>query len=930
MKKNVFQFALKGKLVYVFILFIFFTCSGPSPTNSLNKPESLRVEDVSNPLGIDTGKPVFSWVNPVTGYNQKQTAYKISIASSKEKAKTLKSDVWNSGWVQSKRQNSITYNGKKQLASTTRYWWRVQIKDEKGNESAWSDPAFFETALLSQDEWQAEWIGGDFEQFRYEFNLSDDVEKARAYVSGLGFFELRINGEKAGSDVLEPNMSVYAHRAYYSTHDVTSMLTKGVNAVGIMVGKGWLGTWFGNGTHDDPLLQQRRVILQLEIDLSNGSKQIIATNRDWKAFANGPLLHSRKNDVYDGEKYDARKEDDWDKPGYDDSKWSEENLNLRCKKESENIIMSSQLTPMKVMETIRPVKIWEQGNGVYVADMGKNISGWVQLNVAGKAGTEVTLKFAEKIHKDSAIDQSNLTVFPERPGRGVDATDVYILRGEGKEVWEPRFTIHGFRYVEITGFPGVPSEENIRGRLVYNEVEPIGSFSCSNNLLNKIFDAYALGQVDNLQHGMHTDCPQRDERHGWIGDANLTVEAACLLYDMQAFYRKWFVDFEDSQFAEHRVGYVPNTLPMNFIHEDGYESGYPYLDIAWSSGCISIPWSVYKAYGDINLLEKYYPMMTRFMSFAHDNEEKGGLHKMSCWFDHGGLDQPSGEFLATAFYFRSADLLSTIASELEKPEDVKKYSGLAEKIKKAFNNTFLKDGVTYDNGSQTANAVAVHLGLVPEKNKKDVLNSLVKEIRDKEYHFTTGVLGYYCIWDALCDNGYDDVAYKLASQDTYPSVGNWIKNGATTMHEFWDSRGSLNHAYYGGPINAFFFRNLAGIKPLSPGYTEIEIKPYVPQELNHVQASYNSVKGKILAKWEKKDQHFEMEVRLPMNTNSLIYIPTQGAEKFTISESGKIIYDSGRVIEKTEGLTYRDKENEYIVFEAGSGEYHFTVKNNYY
>ncbi len=914
--------SFKGIIFYSCILFSLLSCSDNNLETSSEKPGDLRVEDIINPLGIDTGQPVFGWKNQGGGRAETQIAYKIIVASNEDNINKLNGDVWSSGWVKSQKQSAIQYSGKKPLAGKTKYSWRVQIKNKHGRKSQWSDPAFFETAMLTMDEWKAEWIGGDYEQFRHEFSLPVDIVKARAYVSGFGFFELRINGEKAGDNVLEPNMSVYSHRAYYSTYDVTTLLSKGNNAVGIMVGKGWIGTWFGNGTDNDPLLQKRRTILQLEIDLSDGSKQIITTNDQWKAFADGPLLHNEKNDVYDGEKYDARKEDNWDKPGYDDRNWSS---NVACPKETENIKMSAQLTPMKVMETIRPVKIWAQGNGVYVADMGKNISGWVQLSVSGRAGTKITLRYAERKHADNSIDQSNLTVFPERPGRGADATDVYTLKGGGVEVWEPRFTIHGFQYVEISGFPGVPSEENIQGKLVCNIVNPTGAFSCSNDVLNKIFKGYALGQVNNLQYGMQTDCPQRDERHGWIGDANLTVEGACLLFDMQAFYRKWFVDFEDSQFKEYNSGYVPNTLPMNFIHEDGFEQGYPYLDIAWSSGCIYIPWSVYMAYGDKNLLEKYYPMMTRFISFAQNNEEPGGLHKMSCWVDHGGLDQPSGEFLATAFYYRSAYLLSLVAKELGKTDEEKKYARLAERIKVAFNKAYLKDDITYANGSQSANAVAINFGMVPENNKKDVLHTLVKDISDRDFHVSTGVLGYLNIWNALCDNGYKDVAYKLAAQKTYPSVGNWVENGATTMHEFWDSRGSLNHAYYGGPINTFFFQVLAGISPLSPGYTEIEIKPFIPADLEFVRATYNSVKGMIVSNWSKKEKLFELEVSLPMNTSSLIHLPDFGSEKIAIREGDIVIFDKNKALNKVNGLKFRGKEDGYIVFEAGSGKYQFTV-----
>ncbi len=862
-------------------------------------PTNLLCEYVSNPLGIDVAQPRFSWMLDHCQRSQLQSAYQVLVTSKQENLDAHNGDKWDSGKVVSAQSINILYRGSS-LESGKTYYWKVRLWDKDGKVSSWSKIATFEMGLLKSEDWGGKWIGGEG-LLRKEFTINKDMAQARVYISGLGYYELYINGDKVGHFVLDPGWTDYKKRILYSTYEVTKHLKKGRNAVGIILGQGRYVKTYGYGSP--------KALLQLNIEFTDGTSGSIITDNTWKTTS-GPIL---SNDIYNGERYDARLERwGWDTPLYDDSDWD---IAKVADTPGGKLVSQASFPSIKVTKVIQPLKITSPRPGIYIYDFGQNFTGWVRLCVSGPKGTKVSLRYAELLHENGMINPA--------PNRGAKATDTYILKGEGKETYEPRFTYHGFRYVEVGGFPGTPVLESIEGRVVHSAVESVGGFISSNSLINSIHKNVLWGQLSNLM-SVPTDCPQRDERMGWMGDAQLSAEEAIYNFDMASFYTKWVEDIKDSQAED---GSVPDVVPP-------YWSNYP-ADPAWGTACLVIPWYLYQYYGDKRILEENYSLMKKWVDFLSTKAEN---HILS-YFKYGDWCPPAhvkpvdtpGELTSSWCYYHDTLILSKIAGILGKSAHEEKYSELSSKIKEAFNKKFLLDD-HYATGSQTCNVLPLFLDMVPEDKKGAVLKNLIDDIIvGHGNHLNTGIIGTRYILDVLTKYGKVDIAYKLATQRTYPGWGYMIREGATTIWERWEyltgsGMNSHNHIMFGS-VDAWFYKVLAGINvdPAGPGFRRIIIKPYIVGDLKYVSASIKTIRGTVSSSWVRDKDSLVLNVTLPVNTQAKVSLPRMGLESVIIKESGKIIWKDSSYIEGVSGISEGGEEDEYVIFNIGSGSYSFEI-----
>ena len=879
---------------------------------TIQKPTDLLCEYTENPLGIDVAQPRFSWRLHHSERGRVQYAYQILVASSREKLDENIGDMWDSGKVVSRETVNIEYDGKP-LESRRTYYWKVRWWDDKNKVSPFSNVATFEMGLLNPEDWEARWIGGN-DLLRRSFMIEGQVKQARAYISGLGWYELRINGKKVGDRQLDPGLTEYDKILLYSTYDITSYLRKGENVVGVMLGRGRYCKHYN---------APPKVILQINISLANGDEKIIVTDESWKV-SKGPVV---ENDIYDGEVYDARLEKEgWDQPGYDDSQL--ENVTV-MDPPGGTLVSQATFPPIRAVRTLTALNISNPKPCVYVFDFGQNFTGWVRLTVSGPRGTEVKLRYAELLNPDGTINTA--------PNRGAKATDVYILKGEGTEVYEPRFTYHGFRYVEVTGLPYTPIIDTLKGIVVHTDVKQKGSFLCSNQLINSIHRLVFWSQLSNLM-SIPTDCPQRDERLGWMGDAQLSAEEALYNFDMAAFYMKWL---RDIRAAQKEDGSVPDVVPVHWLFSELFDP-YP-ADPAWGTACITIPWLVYLHYGDKRILEENYETIRKWVDFLAAKSENYIVKysKFGDWvppgFQKKTLETP-GELISTWYYYYDCLLLTKIAHVLGRSDDEEKYACLSEKIKTAFNKEFLKgDHYTFDwrtliTGSQTSNLLPLYLDMVPEEKRETVLNKLLQDIIvDRDSHLGTGIVGTRYLLDTLTKYGYTELAYKIVTQTTYPGWGYMVENGATTLWERWEymvesDMNSHNHIMLGS-VDAWFYKVLAGINvdPSAPGFEKVIVKPHVAGDLSHVSASVNTIRGLVSSRWARKGGSLTLEVTIPVNSEGKIYVPTIGLKNPIVKESGRVIWKNNRLQNAPPEITSGKKEGKYIVFTVGSGSYTFQV-----
>jgi len=885
--------------------------------NTIQKPTYLLCEYMVNPIGIDMLHPRFSWILKHSERGRTQSAYQILVASAIRNLLNDVGDIWDSGKTESDRSVNVEYRGKP-LKSGDICHWKVRWWDDNNQVSPFSEIAKFELGLLKEDDWKARWIGGG-DLFRSQFIIDGRVKRARAYVCGLGYYELRINGEKVGDHQLDPGWTDYEKLVLYSAYDITNCLTKGENAVGVILGTGRYAQDLVSSSPSiiQPFVQKYenplpKVILQINLAFHNGKKKTIGTGENWKV-SRGPIVD---NDIYHGETYDAQLEKEgWDSPEYDDSEW--ENASTTDPPGGE-LVSQATFSPIKATRTIQPVSIDVPKPGVYVYDFGQNFAGWVKLTVSGPKSTEVKLKFAEVLYRDGMINQ--------KPMMLAKATDTYILKGEGIEVYEPRFTYHGFRYVEVTGFPGTPNLDTLQGVVVHSAVRSVGGLLCSNPLINNIHKNVLWGQLSNLM-SVPTDSCQRAERMGWMGDAQLTVEEAIYNFDMAAFYTKWLRDIKEAQREDKSLS---DVVPP-------YWQLYP-ADPTWGIACIIVPWYLYLYYDDIRILRDNYKVMKGWVDYLTKKSDRYLMkhYKYGDWCPPSYIRPPDtpGELVCTWSYYQSVVILSRIALVLGKSTEAEKYTKLADKIKEAFNMEFLERD-NYIGNSQTSNLLPLCLDMVPEDRKDVVVRRLVQNIEiTHDCHVGTGIVGTRYLFDTLTKYGHTELAYKLATQTTYPSWGYMIREGATTLWERWEylagtGMNSHNHIMFGS-VDAWFYRVLAGINsdPSAPGFKRIILKPHVVRDLTYVSASINTIRGLVSSNWRKEDNSLILTVNLPVNTKGKINVPLLGLKNPIVKEGQEIVFKDGSYIQSVPGITSGKLDDGYIVFDVGSGSYSFWISES--
>jgi len=733
---------------------------------------------------------------------------------------------------------------------------------------------------------------------RREFRIDRAVKRARAYVTGLGYYELYLNGQKVGDRVLDPPYTNFHRRIYYSTYDVTALLRRGDNCVGALLGNGW---W-----SKPPCL-----LLQMHILFADGTEQVVVTDGDWR-WSQSAIL---ENSLYHGETYDARREQPgWSEPGFVEPRRGENAWRPVLLTEMPPVSLSAQMMPpIKVTQTLKPTRVSEPRPGVFVVDFGQNFSGWCRLRVKGAAGTTVTLKHAEVLFENGLVNQQNL--------RTARATDTYILKGEGVEVYEPRFTYHGFRYVQVEGYPGTLTPDDIEGRVVHTAIEPRGQFECSNELLNQIQRNAQWGYRTNW-HSVPTDCPQRDERQGWMGDAHMTANMGLYNFTAGSAYAKFLRDIADAQGEDGRI---PDTVP----HVWGTNPGDP----QWAGAYLFIAWDMYRHTGAKHLLEEHYAGMKRYVEMLRREAGDSHILTRNNYGDWVAVVETPKDLISTGTYYLTVKVLADIAQVLGKRADEREYRAVCERIADAFNRRFWNaDTGQYGNGSQFSNIFPLYLGIAPEERRQQVLEKVVQDITvNHKGHLSTGFIGTRYLLDTLTACGRADIAYLVASKDTYPSWGYMVRMGATTIWELWKyevgpGMNSHNHPAF-GLVSAWFYEALAGIQPVSSrgDWEHFTVRPHPVGDLRWAQAFVETLRGRVGVRWEKRADAFLLSVTVPANTTATVYLPKLGIANPVITEAEGKVWSHGVLNPRMLGVRSVREEGDYMVLEVGSGDYHFKL-----
>jgi alpha-L-rhamnosidase len=936
----------------------------------------LTVEGMAEPLGIDDRQPRLGWRLQTRQRGVLQTAFRVLVASRPDRLGAGTADVWDSRDVRS-ADPFVVYAGPA-LKPRTRYHWSVRVGTTGAGASPWSSPGWFETALLAAEDWQGAWIAGPERQigertreegtadderiraagefcrptawptvplmtrvpndqgecrevrptpmFRKSFTLTKPVARARIYSSGLGYHDLSVNGVRASDRVLDPQFTDYAKTVLYTTVDVTSLLRPGENVIASELGSGKFDdaarTWDW-GWHKAQWRATPRLRLDLYVTFTDGTEQVVRSDESWKVSVDGP---TRYDSSYLGETYDARLEiRGWKQAGFDDGRWT----TARVVSAPAGVLRTQLSEPSRVVTERAPGTRTEPSPGVFVYDVGQNLTGWVTVDVRVPAGTPIEIFYSEVLEGGRASTKGNGLV------GGQLQTDYYIARGAGDERWAPRFTYKGFQYVQLSGPNGTALADGVS--VAINSVQQVwaglrrtSSFRSSNSLLDRIHEQSDWAIQENNVSGITTDTPIY-EKNAWTGDAQLTAGTFSTLYDTQRLYRKQVQDMRDAQTAE---GEVPHLAPSNVNY--GYLGKPAFKPVAccgatppWDAFWFVVPWEGYVRYGDRRLLESAYPAMQKYLDeWVPRWTDKDG-DTLACTLTSGLGDwcapeevDPVISLSATAYYAHFARIAADAARALGKSADAAGYDALFSRIRADFNTKYMgADGLYREKAgapfSQTAQILPLAFGLVPEPQRRPLLARLVDDITSaRRGHEYVGILGARYILPVLLEAGYADVALTVATQTDYPSYGYWFSLGWTSLGEFWEATSRSRSHHFFGSIVQSFYEDLAGIRPLEPGYGKIEIRPQVPAGLEHVSATYDSVRGKVAAAWRKTPSGLQLDVTVPANATAEVHVP--------VPPSGPaFVREGGHPADKAEGVRFERLVDGRAVYAVGSGEYRF-------
>lgn len=879
------------------------------------KVDGLLCENRTNPLGMDVTHPRFSWKLVADKRNEMQTVYQIQV-SAKE---SFGSPVWDSGKVLSDSSVFITYKGKP-LQSGKKYYWRVRVWDNAGKTSGWSS-AWWQTALFNETDWKAQWITPGYPEdtanrpsplMRKQFTAGKKIRSAVAYITAHGLYEASINGQRVGDAYLTPGWTSYSKRLQYQTYDVTSLLKEGNNAVGVMLGNGWYRGIIGFNNHKNVYGKDIALLFQLQITYTDGTTALVTSDNTWKS-STGEVIYS---EIYNGETIDHNKEQaGWTMPGFNDAQWTA----VQVQEYPKNILLATYNEMVTKHETFKPVRIFKTPKNEQVIDFGQNLVGWVVLKVKGKAGDKITVSHAEVLDKLGNFYTENL--------RAAKAQDTYILKGGDEEIFEPHFTFHGFQFIRIEGYPGdIIKPEDVTAVALYSDMKPTGTFTTSNPLINQLQHNIQWGQKGNFLD-VPTDCPQRDERLGWTGDAQVFSRTATFNMNVNDFFAKWLKDVAADQSP---AGVVPFVIP-NCL---GFTQG----STGWADVSTVIPWNTYLAYGDKRILQDQYSSMKAWVDYMQHQSKKDlwntGFH-FGDWLFYSVDDDTDGSsaitdkyFIAQCFYAYSTQLLINTATVLNKQEDVTYYTALLKRIKDAFFKEYVTPNGRLVSGTQTAYTLALNFDMLPEALRMQAAQRLVENIHAYGDHLTTGFLGTPYLCHVLTRFGQDAMAYRLLLQETYPSWLYPVKMGATTIWERWDgirpdksfeaaSMNSFNHYSYGA-IGDWMYRVMAGMDTYTdgPGYKHIRVMPHPGGGFTNANATLQTYYGSLSSGWEVRDGKTYYTIGIPPNTQADIFLPA--AQASDISEVDK-------VLAMDKDITVGAAEDGYVGLKVGSGVYHFAV-----
>ena len=885
---------------------------------------TLRAEYRTNPLGADAVAPRLSWQLQSSVRGTMQSAYELQVATDSADLVAGRRLAWDSGRLADANSLFRPYSGPAG-SSRTRYYWRVRVWDARGSPSSWSAVSWWENGLLARDDWSAQWIrppasahdssGAPSPMLRRTFSVNGRVRSARAYVTALGLYELHLNGHRVGDDLFTPGYTSYGKRLQYQTYDVTSLLAPGVNAVGAILGDGWYRGYLGFANRKNIYGTRVAALVQLEIRYADGRVERILSDSGWKS-STGAIRYS---DIYHGERYDARLEPGvWDTGRFDDHGWQ----SVEVAPQYAGTLVSPVTEPVRRTRRVKPIAILMSPKGYPIVDLGQNITGWVQLRVRGTAGRTITLRHAEVLDQGD-IYMANL--------READQTDRYTLKGGGEEIYEPHFTYHGFRYVAVEGLESAPSLETVTGIVVHSDLVETGTFVTSDSMINKLQQNILWGQRGNFLD-VPTDCPQRNERLGWTGDAQVFARTAAFNMNVAGFFAKWLADLAADQ---HAGGAVPWVIPNPL----GGDSVRFASAAGWADASTVVPWTMYLMYGDRAVLERQFASMRAWVDYAHRQAGPGlvwrnGEHFGDWLAWHSDDASYPGattgkDFIATAYLAHSADLVARAAAVLGRTDDARRYRSLFMQVRDSFRKEFVSANGRVAENTQTAYALALNFGLLSAEEQNGAADRIVADIHRHGGHLSTGFLGTPELTHALSQHGHLAAAYGLLMQRTYPSWLYPITRGATTMWERWDgirpdgsfedvTMNSFNH-YAFGAIGDWMYRTIGGIDidPAAPGYQHVLIAPRPGGGLTSARTALQTGYGLLVTDWHLIDGELSLAVTLPANTTATVTL--SGANAATVTENGATLNAAAGV----RSVAQRGNE---LVLEIGSGAFTFRTR----